>query len=684
MNFKRALSVVLSFVMLFCCLYTSAFAEGTAEKTYSGVIRVNSGTLNVRIEPNTKAEDIGDLINNDVVVIHGGKVNGVNGDTREWYKIEFEHEKAVDGFAYICADYVVNVIEIIPPAEYEPDASFEENLEKQGFPESYKVLLRQLNQIHPNWVFIADHVNLTWDEVLQTESAVGKSLVSASRPDSYKSMEYGAYKWETQSYVGFDSSNWVTAHKDVVAYFLEPRNFLNERGIYQFLDQSLNENQQTIEGVNKIVEKSFMSGAFPEEGYETYAELLMAAAKASNVSPYVLAAMIIQEQGRGGASGLISGNYSSDLAGYYNYFNIGAYKTDELNAIQRGLRYARGDYSSEANKTKYDLPWTSRAKAIIGGAIWFGSGYIDVGQDTLYYKKWDVVGPDYYNHQYMTNVEGANSEAVILRDAYADLDPEVALTFKIPVYKNMPEENKTALPEEKGANNCYLSNMTVENQNFSPQFDMYKYDYEMVVEYEVQKIKVTATPVPGATVSGAGEYELREGDNEIIITVTAASGKTNNYILNVARKEGEGEIIIPDPEISSNFTFGDYLTGVQPKTSVADLLSDISVKNGTVKVFNSNGAEKQTGNIATGDKIRIFTVEDKLFLEKIIVIYGDVNSDGDITIIDLALLQKHILKIAPLSGLTFTGADTNKDGSITIIDLARVQKHILAIEKITQ
>ncbi len=685
MNYKKVLSIVLSAIMLFCCLYTGAFAEEGTEKTYSGVVRVNSGTLNVRTEPNTKAEDIGDLINNDVIVIHGGKIKGINGDTREWYKIEFEHEKAVDGFAYVCADYIVNVVEIIPPAEYEPEADFEENLEKQGFPESYKVLLRQLHQIHPNWIFIADHINLTWDEVLKTESAVGKTLVSASRPDSYKSMEYGAYNWETKSYVGFDGSKWVTAHKDVVAYYLEPRNFINERGIYQFLDQSYNENLQNIEGVEKIIEGSFMANEFPEDTYESYAALIMAAAKASKVSPYVIAAMIIQEQGRGGASGLISGTYNDTYKGYYNFFNIGAYASGGLTAVERGLKYAKGEIEKdEAKKLKYDLPWNTRAKAIIGGAIWFGSGYIDVGQDTLYYKKWDVIGPNYYNHQYMTNVEGANSEAVILRDAYADFDPSTALTFSIPVYKNMPEENKTALPENNGAHNSFLESLSVGEYNITPEFDKYKTEYELVVEYEVQKIKVTATAVEGASVSGGGEYKLNEGDNKIVLTVTAASGKTATYTLHVTRKEGEGEIIIPDPEITTEYTFGDYLTGIEPETTAEAFLSSINITNGSIKVYDKNGAEKLEGNIATGDKIKIFKTDDALFMEKNIIIYGDVSGDGRISIIDLAKIQKHILQVELQSGNYMISADTNKDGKISIIDLANVQKHILKVKNISQ
>ena len=685
MTFKRVLSVVLCFVMLFCCLYTGAFAEeAAAEKLYSGVVRINSGTLNIRVLPDAGSEDIGDLINNDVVVIHGGKVQGVNGDKREWYKIEYEHEKATDGFAYIAAEYVQNVIEIIPPAEYEPDATFEENLEKQGFPESYKVLLRKLHQTHPNWIFIADHINLTWDEVLAAESAVGKSLVSNSRPDSYKSMEYGAYNWEGNYYEGFDGSKWVTAHRDIVAYYLEPRNFITERGIYQFLDQKYNEKTQTIDGVNKIVANSFLANAFPEEGYSSYAELIMAAANASKVSPYVLAAMIIQEQGRSGTSGLISGNYSSELAGYYNFFNIGAYASGGLTAVQRGLRYARGDYSKEATKLKYDLPWTSRAKSIIGGAIWFGSGYIDIGQDTLYYKKWDLVGPDYYNHQYMTNVEGANSEALILRDAYAGLSQDDVLTFTIPVYRNMPEENKTSLPEKDGANNYYLTNISVEDQSITPSFGMYTTEYEMVVEYEVQKINVTATALAGATVSGTGEHKLEEGENEIVLTVTAASGKTLDYVIHVTRKEGEGEIIIPDPEITSDLTFGDYLTGIEPDTTVEAFKQKITLKNGKLKVYDSKGAEKTSGNICTGDKIKIFKTDDALFMEKVIIIYGDINGNGSIDAIDLIRLQKQQINLLEISGVYAVAADVNKDKSMTAVDLIRIQKHLIQLIKIEQ
>ena len=46
----------------------------------------------------------------------------------------------------------------------------------------------------------------------------------------------------------------------------------------------------------------------------------MRAGEQSGVNPYVLASMIMQEQGKG-TSPLISGNYAG-YSGYYNFFNV--------------------------------------------------------------------------------------------------------------------------------------------------------------------------------------------------------------------------------------------------------------------------------------------------------------------------------------------------------------------------
>ena len=103
-----------------------------------------------------------------------------------------------------------------------------------------------------------------------------------------------------------------------------------------------------------------------------------------------------------------------------------------------------------------------------------------------------------------------------------------------------------------------------------------------------------------------------------------------------------------------------------------------------LKVYDAKGAEKTGGNICTGDKIKIFKTDDALFMEKNIIVYGDVSGDGKISIIDLANVQKHLLKVKLQEGNYMIAADTNKDGKISIIDLANVQKHILKVKNISQ
>lgn len=62
------------------------------------------------------------------------------------------------------------------------------------------------------------------------------------------------------------------------------------------------------------------------------------------------------------------------------------------------------------------------------------------------------------------------------------------------------------------------------------------------------------------------------------------------------------------------------------------------------------------------------------------IIKGDVNGDGRITIEDLLLIQSHILRIITLRGDNFVAADVNNDGDIGVTDLAKVQKHLLGVE----
>ena len=48
------------------------------------------------------------------------------------------------------------------------------------------------------------------------------------------------------------------ASKEIIAHYMDPRNFLGVNSVFQFLEQSYDGNIQTLEGVKKIIAGTFM------------------------------------------------------------------------------------------------------------------------------------------------------------------------------------------------------------------------------------------------------------------------------------------------------------------------------------------------------------------------------------------------------------------------------------------
>ncbi len=314
------------------------------------------------------------------------------------------------------------------------------------FPGSYQGYLTELKKKHPNWKFKALYTNLDWNYVIQQENQFGKNLVPKNYSDAWKNTTPGQYNVEVDR-------GWVDSSKEAVQYCMDPRNFLYEARIFQFETLSYEPHSNSLTGTDKILygtefyqtKVSYVdsSGNWIHMA-ETYADLILRAAKTSGVSPYHLASRIKQEVGPFLSHSSISGTVPG-FEGLYNFYNIGATSSPEpMGAIKNGLQYARdGKGASQDKKDKYHIPWNTKEKAITGGSIFIGASYINVGQNTIYLQKFDVNDDrngNLFTHQYMTNVLAPYSEAKSIYNGYQksgllDLD----MTFLIPVYNNMPE-----------------------------------------------------------------------------------------------------------------------------------------------------------------------------------------------------------------------------------------------------
>ncbi|MBQ9016387.1 MAG: glucosaminidase domain-containing protein [Firmicutes bacterium] len=314
-------------------------------------------------------------------------------------------------------------------SEEEPAEENNSEAENSGnfadFPASYQSALEELQEDHPSWNFEAKQVNVDFSDALDAECEGSRSLVNPSEPKS----------WRADSDKRYDGY-WYKAKRKTVAHFLDPRNFLNEKDIYQFLDQSYDADSQNQDTIGAIIDGSFMDDTNPGGGYETYESCIQDAGAEANVNPNVLAAMIIMEQGWDGSS-LCTGK-KKGYKGYYNFFNIGAWTTDSMSSVERGLWYAKGE--GEGN-TSYQRPWNSPYKAIVGGAEFYYDNYISDNQNTYYTKKFNVMNGagSIGSHEYMTNVSGALDEGRLVRKAYEG-QSDLPVTFEIPVYDNMPEK----------------------------------------------------------------------------------------------------------------------------------------------------------------------------------------------------------------------------------------------------
>ncbi len=473
---------------------------------------------------------------------------------KKWFKIKFNvKKKNVKG--WVLKEYVMFKSGTETSAKNDDtqntrkpvilsDAEFEADMTEQGFPESYKPELRKLHSVYPYWQFKVYNTGIDWSVAVANESKPGLSLIPNSKSPAWKSFEQGAYDWATDAHKIFDGISWVAASKEAVSYYMDPRNFLNEKNIFMFESLSYEPDYQNSEGVAAILAGTPFAGASytytDDTGVQvtkSYQDTFVEAAALTGASPFHLASRMRQEVVTGADS--VSNSVTGTVPGYegiYNFFNIGASDSAGGGAVEKGLKFASvGD--------TYMRPWNNQYKSICGGALYISGNYIKRGQNTLYLERFNVTPSGTYSHQYMTNVVAAYSESLKIYEAYKSWMASQAIVFYIPVYSGMPEE---VCGEPQGGlnpNNCLKllsikGNVTLAEYAVSPQFvagDTVTGTYTVSVPASEGAVTIEAQPVnAAAVVEGTGTVSLTEAVTGRAVTVTAQNGdkRTYNIVIN--------------------------------------------------------------------------------------------------------------------------------------------------------
>lgn len=416
---------LLIIVTFFVCI-CSVKAENTAR-----ALILDAGA-NIRTGPGTQNTRLGSFAKYSYYNLVDDKTypdtNNHVGCDKDWYHIYYNGTAD----AYVCGDHV-EVVYSYTTDDVEPQNECETAMKDAGFPATYWGGLCNIKEKHSTWQFVPLNVDSDWADVIEKESPCGWNLIYGS--DANKEFIDATCNKYDSGYVGINQTG--------LAYYMDPRNFLSERFIFQYLHLAYDQNFKEVykTGVESIISNA----AFYKYHYEignNLSDIIDAAGLELNVSPIFISARVLQELGNKDTlynlySGVYDG-FEGVYTGFYNFYNFGVSDScvQSFGTSYCGLNYAKR------------MEWNSVDKAIKGGVSKLATNYLQQDQYTLYLQKFNVVNGN-YSHQYMTNVNAPSSEASTTYNTYSKLEIlDSAFIFYIPVYKNM---NATISNSSSGA-----------------------------------------------------------------------------------------------------------------------------------------------------------------------------------------------------------------------------------------
>ena len=252
------------------------------------------------------------------------------------------------------------------------------------------------------------------------------------------------------------------------------------------------------------------------------------------------------------------------------------------------------------------------------------------------------------------------------------------------VVKEIYIRNIEEIPEEDITPPSIQTTNEIINENESVRISINVTD----TESQITEVKIA---------SGIQDVDYFENEGTTLKTIhsdksaEAAVMITENGIYTIYAEDEQGnktvkiieitEIVIPDPEPDNTITSSVYeintttIDRISENTNVVEFKENIVTEMGYIIVNKEDIELQDTDIIATGDKL--ITDDDK---EYILIVTGDLNGDGKLTLTDMSLLRKHYLEVESLQDEYLEAADIDYNQKISLNDISIMRKHILGIE----
>jgi beta-N-acetylglucosaminidase len=627
-------------------------------------------SYHVRTEATTESKSLG-FVTTSFKVLEVVKGQNVRDFSDTWYRVSFNGSRG-----YVIYDPDINYQKIIPASTPKPtptptptptlkptptppqgnsdipagtpaytQAEWQNLLKK--FPPSYRDSLEKLHKAHPSWSFEPYFHDFSLEYAVDVEKQVaGRNLV----PSYFTEYRDPAYPNP------FDAGGWYAANRETLLFTMDPRNWLNEKYIFMF--------EKLGEVVDAPAERRLRTMYSHNPDLLNMIPDIISASRAHGVSPVFVGTRILTEVQTKDANGryTITPNAKGTLKiswedykrldlkvpydrNYYNVFNIGAYhgESPQTNSIY----YAMGLGTNAQEQKTYGLPWDSQYKAIYGGLTFIKEAYLDVGQNTNYYMKYNLRHskgelPNKVWHQYMGNAFAPATEGSVQYEANRDAGTlDEAFTFLIPVFQNMNNYAYT------NPGNRYPDHVPSQQPGSSDN------DYEIGPAKQFgnagDRLRITYQHgyyVRAAAKIGSDEVGyLYQGDSALIldrVTGDNISEGTNQWY----------KVRLDNGKIG-------YVNAYPYRQEILKKV---------VRPTPTPTPNPQPTPPPSGQKYRL----------------GDLNGDGKISNTDLVLIRYHLVGLRKLNADEIKRADINKDGRITNTDLVLIRYHLVGLREIKE
>lgn len=287
----------------------------------------------------------------------------------------------------------------------------------------------------------------------------------------------------------------------------------------------------------------------------------------------------------------------------------------------------------------------------------------------------------------------ANEFASIYIDEYIEVNPVTVSYSNTDEWTNQDVTatlnigNDDATVTNNGGSNTYIF-----KANGSFTFEYERRGQAFTLEAKVSNIDKTYPTIAGVKdgqTYTSGVKPVIEDTNLSIVSISYNGENIEYYEGITLEDEGMYSIVATDragntttvefniiSDVQDEYVLqGNYLLNVWQETTLADFKNNYTSQEESYIIKRNDTELTDTDIIATGDIIELSSGDTYT-----IVVAGDINCDGRVTVFDLSALRRYILKQIEFTEIELLSADINIDGNnIGAKDYSRMRLEILGM-----